>query len=47
MCAGTLDPPGIAEHEALEIYAPGNPHARLACQLALSVDVHIRKIESA
>ena len=36
-----------AEAEALEIYAPGNPHARLACQLPVSTGLRIRKLESA
>lgn len=39
--------PDAAEAEALEIYAPGNPRARLACQLVLSADLRLRKIESA
>jgi len=42
-----LEPPDAAEAEALELYAPGNPYARLACQLPLTSDVRIRKIESA
>ena len=42
-----LEPPDAAESEALAIYAPGNPRARLACQFALCTDVRIRKIESA
>jgi ferredoxin len=42
-----LEPPDAAERDALEIYAPGNQRARLACQLTLSTDVRIRKIESA
>jgi len=42
-----LDPPDAAEAEALELYAPGNPRARLACQLVLSTSVRIRKIEAA
>lgn len=47
-CGGeAVVPPGAAEVEALAIYAPGNPQARLACQLPLTVDVRIRKIESA
>jgi ferredoxin len=41
-----LEPPDAAETEALEIYAPGNARARLACQLVLSADVRIRKIDS-
>jgi ferredoxin len=43
----TLEPPDSAEVEALGIYAPGNPRARLACQIVLSADVRIRKIDSA
>lgn len=39
--------PDAAEAEALEIYAPGNPLARLACQLVLSADLRLRKIDSA
>jgi ferredoxin len=39
--------PDLAEVEALEIYAPGNPRARLACQLLVSSDLRIRKLESA
>ena len=39
--------PDCAETEALEIYAPGNSRARLACQLVVSTDVRIRKIDSA
>jgi ferredoxin len=45
--AAGLEPPDVAEAEALELYAPGNPRARLACQLILSTDVRIRKIQSA
>jgi ferredoxin len=44
---GTLEPPEAAELEALELYAPGNPLARLACQLVLSAPVRIRKIDAA
>ncbi len=42
----TLAPPEAAEAETLELYAPGNLRARLACQLLLSADVRIRKIQS-
>ena len=42
-----LQVPDHAEAEALEIYAPGNPRARLACQLLVSTDLRIRKLESA
>lgn len=40
------EPPDDAEREALEIYAPANPRARLACQLVLTADVRIRKLTS-
>lgn len=43
----TLEPPEPQEVEALDLYAPGNPKARLACQLTLSIDIRIWKIESA
>lgn len=42
-----LEPPDAAELETLEIYAPGNAKARLACQLVLSTDLRIRKIQAA
>lgn len=44
---GAIEPPDAAEAEALALYAPGNPQARLACQMPLTGDVRIRKIESA
>ena len=42
-----LEAPDAAETEALELYAPGNPRARLACQLVLSTGLRIRKIRGA
>lgn len=45
--SASVKAPDSAEREALDIYAPGNPRARLACQLLLSSDVRIRKIDSA
>jgi ferredoxin len=42
-----LIPPTIEESEALEIYAPGNMKARLACQVSLVADIALRKIQSA
>ena len=42
-----LPVPDPTEVEALEIYAPGNTRARLACQLLVSTDLRIRKLESA
>jgi len=38
---GTLDPPAAAEVELLDIIAPDEPRARLACQLALTADVRV------
>jgi ferredoxin len=43
---GTLESPDAAELEALAIYAPGNGNARLACQIVLSADIAIRKLQS-
>lgn len=43
--AGNLPEPSIDEQEALSLYAPGNNHARLACQVQLFADISIRKIE--
>jgi ferredoxin len=42
---GKIRPPGEDEKEALSIYAPGNPKARLACQFPLTADVNMRKID--
>lgn len=42
-----LPPPDDAEAEALAIYAPGNPQARLACQVVLSTGLRIRKLREA
>lgn len=44
--AGAAEPPGADEREALELYAPGNPRARLACQLVPLGAMRIRKIAS-
>jgi len=44
--ADALEPPVADELETLELYAPGNARARLACQLVLSGAVRIRKIQS-
>ena len=43
----SLTEPGEDEKEALEIYAPGNRRARLACQLALTTDLRLWRLESA
>lgn len=42
-----LEPPDSEEAEMLEIYAPGNPKARLACQVLLSTDIKLCKIQAA
>ena len=44
--SGSIDEPEADEKEALEIFAPGNPKARLACQLHLTGDLCLRKIQS-
>ena len=45
--ADTLTAPEPDEKEALEVYAPGNARARLACQIILNATIALRKIESA
>ncbi len=42
-----LIPPTTEESEALEIYAPGNAKARIACQVSLVANITLRKIQSA
>lgn len=44
--ADAAEPPADDEREALELYAPGNPRARLACQLVPLGAMRIRKIAS-
>jgi ferredoxin len=39
--SGALEAPSVAEIELLEIIAPGEPRARLACQLVLTADVRV------
>ena len=39
-----LPPPEEEEAEVLEIYAPDNPRARLACQITLTADLRIRSL---
>ena len=39
-----LPPPDEEEAEVLEIYAPDNPRARLACQITLTADLRIRPL---
>lgn len=43
---GSLTPPTVEELEALDVYAPDNPHARLACQIQLSCKLKLRKLKS-
>lgn len=42
----SLAPPTPEELEALEVYAPGVEHARLACQISLNSDIAIVPIEA-
>lgn len=42
-----LQAPRSDEKEALDVYAPGNTRARLACQIFLNADIALKKIESA
>jgi ferredoxin len=42
----SLRAPEESELEALEVYAPGNRKARLACQIQLTCDIALTKIES-
>ncbi|WP_313920549.1 2Fe-2S iron-sulfur cluster-binding protein [Tahibacter sp.] len=44
---GAAEPPDADEREALELYAPENPRARLACQLVPLGAMRIRKLASA
>jgi ferredoxin len=37
----TLDPPAPSEVELLDIIAPAEPRARLACQVVLTTDVRV------
>lgn len=43
---GEVLPPDEDEQELLEVLAPGNSHARLACQLDLIGDVAIAPLQS-
>ncbi len=38
---GDVPPPNLDEREVLEILAPGNPQARLACQIDVTNDIAI------
>lgn len=39
---GDIPPPTPEEKEILEIFAPGNQQARLACQIDLTNDIEIK-----
>ncbi len=43
--AGTLPPPAPDESELLSLLAPGNPKARLACQLPVCADLDIEPLK--
>lgn len=38
---GALPPPSVAEQEMLDLLAPDNPQARLACQLDIEGEIAI------
>jgi ferredoxin len=38
--------PQAKEREVLDVYAPGNPKARLACQLKIQTDLVVRWIKT-
>jgi ferredoxin len=40
----TLAPPDAAEAEALALYAPDHPRARLACQIVLTAGLRIVRL---
>ncbi len=42
---GDLTPPSPDEREALDVYAPGNPRARLACQIDIFGPLKIKNLE--
>ncbi len=44
--SGELLGPSKDEQEALELYAPTNKSARLACQVVITADIIIKKIEA-
>jgi ferredoxin len=43
---GELAAPSVDERDLLELVAPDNPNARLACQIELRADIRIRYIGS-
>jgi ferredoxin len=43
---GLLPPPDAIEAESLDLYAPTNSKARLACQLTACASLRVRKIQA-
>ena len=43
--SGEVPPADEEEQEIVELYAPGNPRARLACQVNLTCDITIKPLE--
>jgi len=43
---GAIPPPDEEEREILEIFAPDNPRARLACQVKLTADLRVRVLSA-
>jgi ferredoxin len=41
---GKLEIPSGAEQELLDLMAPGNGRARLACQIQLSADIRVKPL---
>lgn len=41
---GLCPPPDAAEQELLDLLAPGNPTARLACQVQITADVALERL---
>ena len=44
--SGSLAPPDAAEADALDVYAPNSLKARLACQIDLTADMAIEKMNN-
>lgn len=42
---GELPPPSDDERELLDLMAPGNPRARLACQIQISADIKVKPLQ--
>ncbi len=41
---GALDPANEEERELLDLMAPGNPRARLACQIKVSANIRVKPL---